>query len=209
MINKVPDYDTNNFDINDLYRLMFGYIALPYPALGTRLANNIPFIRKGEDVNNQRISVDDGLLLGTYELSKIGTPIRMSFRLAGIMLPNEPIVEISGGKSIVSTELVGGAGAIKENMGLNDWQISIKGIVVSDEPDMYPEKEMREILEIINKQTSLKCENDLMRIFKINQLVIKDYRFPATEGAIEWQAYTLECLSDTDRELDFFDPSRV
>jgi hypothetical protein len=209
MINKVPDYNTNNFDINDLYRLMFGYVALPYPALGTRLANNIPFIRKGEDVNNQRISVDDGLLLGTYELSKIGTPIRMPFRLAGIMLPNEPIVEISGGKSIVSTELAGGAGAIKENMGLNDWQISIKGIVVSDEPDTYPEKEMREILEIINKQTSLKCENDLMRIFKINQLVIKDYRFPATEGAIEWQAYTLECLSDTDRELDFFDPSRA
>lgn len=194
------------YNLDELYRKAFGYIAPPYPAIGTRAENFVPFIKKGGNKKPFDLQVAEDKRKSSIGL--LGNPIRLPLRLNGVLMPNEPLIEMNGSKSIVVTELAGGNYSVKENMGMNDWSVSIKGIITNEEnPEMYPEAKVREMLKLIRNEFSLKCENELLKIYDINYLVVKDFRFPVTEGAMGWQAYSLECLSDIDVELELFDPS--
>ena len=165
------------FDLLDLYSKAFGFKALPFGK------------QKAFDFKVEKTSL-------------LGTPLFMPCKLNDIELPNEPLIEISGSKSIVKTQLDGIDGTFKELYAMNDWIVIIRGIAANDNSDEYPENEIRQIRQIYEQKNSVSCVCKLLSYFDINLLSIESLRLPAIEGAQSWQAYELICSSDKAFELE-------
>lgn len=142
------------------------------------------------------------------ELSSIlGTPIVMPLSLGGVMLPNEPLISITGAKNIITTDVDGHDGTFKELFSLADYRITIVGLAINEEElEYYPEKIVRALRELAERPEALKVTNKLLSYFNINQLVITDFDFPAVEGGMSFQPYSFTCLSDKTFDLELLSP---
>ena len=177
----------------DLLSKYFGsYVALPFP---------------GSRAEKVRVDILEGYNSQVYDqkqpakFSALGLPIFMPCTIDGWELPNEPLIEIGGGKSIVRTELAGYAGSFKENMGLNDYEIIIRGVAINEESDDYPEDLVRKLRAIYEKKESVTITSPLLGIFNINLIAIERLRLPANEGELNAQPFEIQCYSDNDIEL--------
>lgn len=119
-------------------------------------------------------------------------------------LPNEPLIAISGSKTIVKTGIDGIKGTFKEGFSIDDYSITIRGIAINEdrESEEYPQEIVRKIRRIAELQGSLKVVNDLLSMFGITRLVIETCEFPDFPGAPSVQPYILNCLSDQEFDLE-------
>jgi hypothetical protein len=124
---------------------------------------------------------------------------------AGIIL-DDPIVEVSRDKIILTTEVQGRDGTVKEYISNGDYRVTIKGILASP-PNQgqyarrYPEKEVQALKRVCDLAEALPVAGRLFSIFGIRNLVIKGVSWPALPGFTNLQAYELRCLSDDPIEL--------
>ena len=119
---------------------------------------------------------------------------------------NDPIVEISRAKKIVTTEIEGRNGTVKEFISSGDYAVSIKGILASDpmkgtEARRYPTAQVQALKELIDLPQALPVTGRLFKLFGIHNLVIMDHAWPAVPGYTNLQAFELRCLSDSPIEL--------
>lgn len=120
---------------------------------------------------------------------------------------NDPIVEISREKVIVTTEIEGRDGTVKEFISSGDYAVTIKGILASDptkgtEARRYPTAQVQALKELIDLPQALPVTGRLFKLFGIHNLVIKGHSWPALPGFTNLQAYELRCLSDEPIELN-------
>jgi hypothetical protein len=181
----------------DLYRKHFGFVGLPYP--GTRAEQARVDILASADVEKRDAATI--ARQSTAPAHYLGTPIFMPVNLGGYQLPFEPLVEIAGGKSIVRTPLTGWNGTVKENMGLDDYAITIRGIVLNEDGDDYPEAEVLQLRNLFERKESLDIICPLLGLFNISRMAIENLRLPAEEGTLHYQPYELTGYSDFDVEL--------
>lgn len=135
-----------------------------------------------------------------------GNPFFMPCKIDDFQLPNEPLIEISGSKTIIKTPIDGNEGTFKEHFTKGDYVITIRGICVNeDDTDDYPEEQVRGIRDIIEKQEHVSVTNRLLSFFNIDHLAIESFRFPAVEGAPGMQPYELSCLSDRFMSLELLE----
>jgi hypothetical protein len=133
--------------------------------------------------------------------SFMDTPIFMPVKLDGYLLPNEPLIEISGSKTIIKTAIDGQNGTFKELYSLNDYSVVIRGLAINDEaPDEYPEEIVRKLKSLCEAPRSLEVVNLLCSFFDINRLSVESFSFPPLEGQIGVQPFEITCSSD--REFD-------
>ena len=137
----------------------------------------------------------------------LGTPLFFSLKIDGVQLPNEPLITVTGSKTIVKTQVAGGNFTVKEMMGLDDWKINVKGYAVREGavrdrpgsglvPEDYPEEWLRALITLFNKNTALDCQCQLLSYFNITRLVMEDISFPAVAGAHGYFAYEFNAMSD-------------
>lgn len=124
---------------------------------------------------------------------------------AGIVL-NDPIVEVSRDKIILTTEVQGRDGTVKEYISQGDYAVTIKGILASNPLDgrvsrRYPEAEVLALKKVVEVPEALPVAGRLFRILGIRNLVIKGVSWPALPGFTNLQAFELRCLSDDPIEL--------
>lgn len=124
---------------------------------------------------------------------------------AGIVL-NDPLVEISRDKLIVTTDVQGRDGSVKEYISQGDYAVTIKGILASDPTDgryarRYPEAQVLALKKVVEVPEALPVAGRLFRLLGIQNLVIKSVSWPALPGFTNLQAYELRCLSDDPIEL--------
>lgn len=133
--------------------------------------------------------------------SVLGTPIHFPCKIGGVALPNEPLIRVTGMNRMVRTPLDGKNGSFKELFSLDDYEVSIKGIAVNEEnPDMYPDKIIRQIREICEGgDAEVTCK--LLSFYNIKRLAFEKWDFPPMEGVI-WQPYEIKCYSDEPFELE-------
>lgn len=140
------------------------------------------------------------------ELTRYGTPYFQRTKINGAYLPNEPLVSIIGGKQIVKTLLDGRDGTFKENMALDDYKITIRGICVDeDNPEEYPEDQVRQIRQVYEEKEAVDVVNDLLTLFGINSMVVDTLEIEAIAGSNGMQAYIINCLSDKEFDLELKD----
>lgn len=140
------------------------------------------------------------------QTSVMGTPIFMPCALSWtlengstrrIQLPNEPMVSINGSKNIIKSAIDSQEGTFKELYSLNDYSITIRGLIVpEDGSDDYPEVLIRQLKEIFIAKTAIKIECKLTTIFGITQLVIEAIDIPDGEGFQAVQPFTFAAISD-------------
>ncbi|OON67811.1 DUF6046 domain-containing protein [Hymenobacter sp. CRA2] len=124
------------------------------------------------------------------------------------LILDEPIVEINRDKIIVTTEIQGRDGTVKEYISQGDFQISIKGVLASDPKNgryarRYPEDEVKALKRICDAPAALPITGRLFALFGIHNVVIKAVNWPTLPGFTNLQAYELTCLSDEAPELQF------
>jgi hypothetical protein len=139
--------------------------------------------------------------------SVLGTPRYFAIKIAEVTLPNEPLITVSGSKTIVKTQVAGGDFTVKEIIGMDDWKINIKGFAVREGavreraagglvPDDYPEEWLRSLVSIYRRGFALDVQCQLLSYFNISRIVIEDINFPPVAGAAGYFAYEINASSD-------------
>ncbi|MFD0997679.1 DUF6046 domain-containing protein [Ohtaekwangia kribbensis] len=189
------------FNLNEVYQAAFGTVRPPYPELvkeskGTGL---LPF-------------GSIGALKGSFKLKSIfNTDYTLPTKIDDWQIPQEPVIRIRGGVNIVETSLVRldpVTNAIQrknvlEEANLNNYQITIRGVILNEENfNSYPEEAIRRLKEIVEKPGSRSIENGITALWGITKIKIVDWDLDEVEGYLGAQAFELQCKSDEDFELE-------
>lgn len=111
-------------------------------------------------------------------------------------LPLDPVISFSS-KNIIKRRYVAKKktrGSIKEYWSLDDWEISITGIIIEEDAEKRT-KYLQRIREICEAPCAVPVICDLFNSMEIHNLAIESYDFPFTAGE-ENQAFVLKCYSD-------------
>lgn len=204
------------YNLNDLYRYVFNYVAPPFPIGGIPDPMNLLPIKKAPDAALLGFPSDEEpkKLNGEFvQDSMLGAELRMPTALRipekdkpWFKLPNEPIISLIGRKEVVVTPVIRTRdergrvyrGTVKEEMYIDDYTISIRGIAYNAEEDDYPEDVMRQIRIHTEFPGVLEIKNYLLNhIFNISLVVVNSYRYPRNEEMpFRGQAYEIGMLSD-------------
>lgn len=125
-------------------------------------------------------TTDDGLV--------ISTPTGLNFEIA--------LCEISNDRNIVKTKIAGANGTIKEYMSDGDFNINIKGSLVSKYSNMPPIDELNTLNVIIKHPEALTVRSNFLDYFDIQKLVIEKPVVKQREGMRNVVDFELQCVSD-------------
>lgn len=199
------------FDTANLFEILFGYRAFPYPGIilkrilgepkagyteGYQLENNAPDIKEylisHKGVKYFAKNSLGNLMFMPVTLTRIGS--------SGVVLENT-VISLTCKKTIVETPLVARRGTVKEEISVNDWDISIKGIIVGKQ--YYPESEVERLKELFEEPGALKINNVLTSLFLDGQeqVVIKSLELNDNKGMEHVQPFTMQLVSDTEFDL--------
>jgi hypothetical protein len=129
--------------------------------------------------------------------SYLGMPYFMPTKLNGLRLPNEPMIDITGGKRIALTEMDGANGTFKELYSLDDYKITIRGLLLTEDgSNDYPQEQLRDLNELFLTPGELSITNQLCAMLNIAYIAIQGIDYPSTEGLQGAQAYVITALSD-------------
>lgn len=179
--------------LNSTFQFNIGYLG---GAIADKYLNDFKGIEVLDEKSPLKLMSQTGVPVWDYVklLPKIieGTGERFD----GYDFPFETVVEASLTKKVVVTEIFGADGEVEELMGLNDYAISIKGLIINYKSDDYPEFEVRRLRWVCElKDTLLDVEGTFLNILNINQLSIHSFKPIATPGYKNMQAFEIECRS--------------
>jgi hypothetical protein len=207
----------NSIDLKKIFKDTWGYVGLPFPEI----------VLGGIPTNSGIENYGDFKILEQKKMSKLGVPyyaknslgreIYMPIWLSEsdktateYLLPNT-VMSISSKKETVSTKLVNRDGSFKEEISMDDWEIDIKGVIVS-KGNSFPEDEYqllnewykkRKKFNILNARTAFCLAGD-------EKVVISSLRFSELRGFENVQPYELKLTSDLQFSLyidEKFDPT--
>lgn len=184
----------------------------------------VPGDEKASDVvGTYNVSIENENENEYDRLSQFGTPIFGSFKVAAgtykayddndklsdvqvdeFEFPVASIVEFSRRKGTVVTETIGGKGSVKEIMGLSDWNVSIRGLIVQDDSrnNYRAVVEQQKQLDKLNEVAgAIKVEGKLFFERDIHHILIQELRYTPVQGKPGLVQYEIDALSD---EVFFF-----
>lgn len=194
-------YNFNEFDLVNIFKSVWGYTAPPFLITGGEVARrNVNLF--GEPFYEKNNNGNDVFLAITLEDS-FGKKLQLQNTVSSMVCK----------KTIVETALVGRQGTIKEEISVDDWEINVKGIIVS--PDMdYPDKQVAELnqwflsgesYKIINARTSLVFGDRDAASGGLKsgeeKVVFKSLKFPEVKGYRNMQAFECDLVSDIEFKL--------
>lgn len=208
------------YNLIDLYQRVFGFKGFPFPTTGINVnldpRGKIDALISGTKFSDQSGVVEPFELQGDFNPNAAnGVRLFMPIKLDGVQLQNEPLVELRGKNMIKRTELTGEhregvtnkRGTVKELINIDDYKITIRGIVINNEGEDYPEAEMRQIRKIVEARRSVSIECQLTNIFNITLMAIEDHHYPAVPGLQHAQGYEIVGYSDEDFESELLSQS--
>lgn len=113
----------------------------------------------------------------------------------------DAVVAMTRTKHIITTQVVGMAGTVKEYIADGDFDINIavgvQGLVDGKVADVYPEEGLRELRKFLELDKPIQVQSSFFDIFEVNRIVIKSYSLTqATES--NYQELTISALSDNE-----------
>lgn len=111
------------------------------------------------------------------------------------------IVTINQTRNIVTTPIQGRNGTVKEYISDGDFEINIKGLVVSTSPQRAPREIMENIANLFSLPNEIVVVSDYISLFKIDYAVVLSYAFSQVEGSLNQIQMDLRLLSDSPIEL--------
>lgn len=104
--------------------------------------------------------------------------------------------------TIVETPMVNRKGSVKEEISIDDWEINIKGIIVSKDEN-YPDQEVYDLNQLKEMGVALGIENARASLLLEDKemVVIKSLAFPELKGMKNIQPFEMNLVSDIEFEL--------
>lgn len=187
-----------SWDLLGLYRQLFGQVGIPYSKVE---ANQAP-TGVGED--GRPIEAWDGNTLEgvAFRDSRLkGGAFMMPLTLDGWQFPIEPLISVMRSKKTIETMVTGLLHPVIEEVAMEAWKVSIKGIFINDENDDYPHRDVARLPWLQEKRGALPVVNKLLSTFGIDYLCIKDIKADGIEGHQSMQWYVIEAISDSPVKL--------
>jgi hypothetical protein len=167
-------------------------------------AQNSPYLKT--DVQN---GFKQGDTPSPKFISKLGTVVYSNIILnAGVILDengvadnwedfriDDVLLSVSQSKKIVTTEIQGRDGTVKEYIGLDDYQIQINGRL-NGNYNQNPKELTRQLKIILSAGQPLEVTSWYLQNLDITDIVVKDFNFAQTEGEYSTQYFTINALSD-------------
>jgi len=140
--------------------------------------------------------------------SEFGTPVWDSVRLKDrAENPNYNlwldvvVIDATMPNIIKKTKVTGRKGRIKEYITQDDWNISLKGALLSNNKDEYPEQ-IKELRALAQTGKELEVESRFLNEYcKVYNIVVEQLRFPNRSGSLQKQAFEIRGSSDIPYEL--------
>ena len=137
--------------------------------------------------------------------SYLGTPVFADVTFPRDGRPDmvlEPVlVDVSMRKNIITTVVQGKPGTVKEYISDGDYDVRIRGILVSPGNNQYPGDQVRDLHEVLQRSEAIPVVADYLRFFDIYNLVVTGYNFNQAEGYQNIQTFEITCISDMPEEL--------
>lgn len=147
-------------------------------------------------------------------LSALGTPVLTDLTLQGGTYTTQSgqkisfedvvlqtvLVNVSQPKRIITTEIQGRDGTVKEYIGMDDYQVTINGIITGPNGH-FPIDEVNALHQICKAPIPIVVISRYLHNLDIFNLVIKDFSYEQQPGAYSLQAFTIDCMSDVPVEL--------
>ena len=118
-------------------------------------------------------------------------------------LPTDPRISVSGTNSVVMREIANGniRGTVKELWQNDDWNVTISGILMTDEMGTCDEY-LQRLAELCNAKECLIVKNQQLNdAFGITRLAIRAMKFNETNGQ-DNQLFVIEAVSDDSYRLE-------
>lgn len=216
-----------DFNLVDLYQRAFGHVRPPYPLLvnglpGVNPAGTLIGLREQFDIDRDEepvaiVPVEAKSQWGTVEL-KFPVKLRMEefdgdvpIGIREFLIPLEPVISIEGSKNLIETRLNRGARVenVLEEINLNNYRVLMRGIILSELSDTYPDAAIRELRKFCEAPGGIEIECALLQYFGITRVAVQNFRFPGVPGNIEAVGYELDCISDPEIDLEDVPESRT
>tara|TARA_R110002074_G_scaffold31540_2_gene88553 strand:- start:6817 stop:7464 length:648 start_codon:yes stop_codon:yes gene_type:complete len=115
---------------------------------------------------------------------------------------NTVLIDVSQQKQIIKTNIQGVSGTVKEYISKGDYQVTIRGALVSESSVRYPEEEVTQLTEYLEAETSIGVASRFLDdIFNIQNIVVESFSFPQVEGTQNVQLFEVSAVSDDPIEL--------
>lgn len=159
---------------------------------------------EGFAVIDEPINLNSGAQDGPVN-NWMGLPVFCDIRLplenGEELILDTVLMTVNQQKNIIRTAIQGRPGTIKEYIAEGDYDVTIKGALVSPQSNDYPESLVRELNEILSRPESIDIVCDYLRLFDIYRLTFTGFNFPQQVGYQNMQLFEITALSDTDENL--------
>lgn len=162
----------------------------------------------GADFADQQGEETGSIVGGNFEDSPhswMGTPV-----FSDVQFPQDGedtikldtvLIDVSQTKNIVTTAVQGRNGTVKEYISLGDYEVRIRGAIVTERSDAYPYNQVRDFHKLLIQSNLLKVVAEYLRLFDIYSIVVKSFSFPQLEAMQNMQPFEITAISDTPDEL--------
>ena len=118
-------------------------------------------------------------------------------------LPYSCIVDFSRESNIITTNVMGNTGTVKELYGLGDWDINIRGIAVNgiDGVKNSAREQIKHLTAWADLNDAIGVTGDLFADKDIQRIVIKSINIQPLEGKYNVIPFQIEAISDEALEL--------
>ena len=105
------------------------------------------------------------------------------------------LLTISQSKNIVTTQIQGRNGTVKEYIGMGDYNISIQGIITGTN-GVYPIDAVSNLKKILVASVPLAVNSWYLQNLDIDSVVVNDFTLNQVAGGYSYQPFVITCLSD-------------
>lgn len=204
-------YNFNEFDFGEIFKSVWGYSAPPL-LFGLQNAVEKKLFGSASDTSDYSFATPSERreynIKGSpfYGLNNNGNEVFLPIWLiradGSKFLLQNTVSSIVSKKTIVETVLVNQHGSVKEEISMDDWDLAVKGIIVS--PDMdYPDQQVADLKALYKLSESHGIENARTSLlFEDNEkVVMKNLKFPEIKGMKNVQAFECDLVSDIEFKL--------
>jgi len=112
------------------------------------------------------------------------------------------LITVTQAKKIITTEIAGNNGTVKEFIGLSDYDITINGRLTGDY-NRRPQDQLEDLIQYLNLNITIGMTSNYLYDLGIDDAVITDYDLPQIEGNYSTQFFTINAISDLKPENKF------
>lgn len=196
-ITKVPEpFVIKSAPINDIIRTFSILTLPPLPPQTNEFQGNVQVYTKDAPIATSPLGtpVMQDITFKSVNYTDFNTGLQRS---TGEVNLQTILLNVNQAKKIITTEIQGKDGTVKEYIGLDDYTISINGII-NGSNGHNPADEIIALMRVLVGRPAIPVVCTYLNNLGIFNIVIKEFTLDQEAGGYSKQAFSISALSDAD-----------